>query len=181
LIDAREQGRLKANGPLGIAMARPRSIPDAVIFDAILALVEARGAEAVSFGLVSAEIGLAPPSLVQRYGDREGMLRAALLHGWDVLEAGTLAAGAVEDSAQGFLKALGGVVRPGMIWASLADVEAVLRAAAWREAVEAAVARKSGCKAEAAAMIFAAWQGRMLWDRAGGPGFRLRDAVKRIG
>ena len=162
-------------------MARPRSIPDAVIFDAILALVERRGAEAVSFGLVSAEVGLAPPSLVQRYGDREGMLRAALLHGWDVLEAGTLAAEAVEESAQGFLKALGGVVKPGMIRASLAEAGAVARAEAWRAAVEAAVARKAGCKAEAAAMIFAAWQGRMIWAGAGGPGFRLRDVVKRLG
>ena len=39
-----------------------------------------------------------------------------------------------------------------------------------------------GAKArESAALLFAAWQGRMLWTGAGGPGFRLRDAVKRIG
>lgn len=162
-------------------MARPRSIPDAVIFDAILAALEARGAEGVSFGIVSAAVGLAPPSLVQRYGDREGMLRAALRHGWDVAEAGTLAAEAVEESAQGFLKAVADVVRPSLVWASLADVEVAARAAEWRALVEGAVARKVGCKPEAAAMIFAAWQGRRLWEGAGGAGFRLRDAVKRIG
>jgi len=161
-------------------MARPRSIPDAVIFDAILALLEARGAEAVSFGIVSAEVGLAPPSLVQRYRDREGMLRAALLHGWDVAEAGTLAAEAVEENAQGFLKAVTEAVRPSLVWASLSDAAVAARAAEWRALVEAAVARKAGCKAEAAAMIFAAWQGRQLWEGAGGAGFRLRDAVKRI-
>lgn len=160
-------------------MARPRSIPDAVIFDAVLEMLEARGA--VSFGVVSAAVGLAAPSLVQRYGDREGMLRAALIHGWDGVEAATRAADAAEDSAQGFLKALGGVLRVSLIWASLGEEAAAERAALWRAGVEAAVARKAGCKAEAAAMIFAAWQGRMLWAAAGGAGFRLRDAVKRIG
>lgn len=162
-------------------MARPRSIPDAVIFEVVLELVAARGAAAVSFGAVSAEAGLAPSSLVQRYGDREGMLRAALAHGWERVEAATLAADAAEESAQGFLKALGAALRPGLIWASLGEAEGAARAAAWRAGVEAAVARKAGCKAEAAAVIFAAWQGRMLWQGAGGPGFRLRDAVRRIG
>lgn len=160
-------------------MARPRSIPDAVIYEAVLDLLEAR--EAVSFGVVSAVVGLAPPSLVQRYGDREGMLRAALLHGWDRVAAATVAGEAAEESAQGFLKAMGAAVRASLIWASLGEAAAAERAAAWRAEVEAAVARKAGCKAEAAAMIFAAWQGRMLWTAAGGPGFRLRDAVKRIG
>ena len=160
-------------------MARPRSIPDTVIFDAVLEMLEARGA--VSFGAVSAAVGLAAPSLVQRYGDREGMLRAALIHGWDAVEAATRAADAAEDSAQGFLKALGGVLQVSLIWASLGEEAAAERAALWRAGVEAAVARKAGCKAEAAAMIFAAWQGRMLWAAAGGAGFRLRDAVKRIG
>ncbi|WGV14706.1 transcriptional regulator [Fuscovulum ytuae] len=160
-------------------MARPRSIPDAVIFDAVLEMLEARGQ--VSFGLVSAAVGLAPPSLVQRYGDREGMLRGALIHGWDGVEAATRAADTAEASAQGFLKALGAALRGALIWASLGDEVVAARAAAWRAEVEASVARKAGCKAEAAAMIFAAWQGRMLWSGAGGAGFRLRDAVKRIG
>lgn len=157
-------------------MARPRSIPDAVIYEAVLDLLEERGAEAVSFGAVSAVVGLAPPSLVQRYGDREGMLRAALAHGWDRVAAATAVAEAAEESAQGFLKALSGSVRLSLIWASRGEA-----AAAWRAGVEAAVARKAGCKPEAAAMIFAAWQGRMLWEAAGGARFRLRDAVKRIG
>lgn len=162
-------------------MARPRSIPDAVIYDAVLGLLEERGAAAVSFGAVSAVVGLAPPSLVQRYGDREGMLRAALAHGWERVAAATEAAEAAEESAQGFLKALGVAVRVSLVWASVGEGLAGERAAAWRAGVEAAVARKAGCKAEAAAMIFAAWQGRMLWEAAGGAGFRLRDAVKRIG
>ena len=160
-------------------MARPRSIPDAVIYEAVLDLLEAR--EAVSFGVVSAVVGLAPPSLVQRYGDREGMLRAALRHGWDRVAVATEAADAAEESAQGYLKALAAGMRASLVWASLGEAEALARAADWRVGVEAAVARKAGCKAEAAAMIFAAWQGRMIWAAAGGQGFRLRDAVKRIG
>jgi hypothetical protein len=29
-------------------------------------------------------------------------------------------------------------------------------------------------------MIFAAWQGRCLWDTAGGKGFRLSDLLKAL-
>ena len=33
---------------------------------------------------------------------------------------------------------------------------------------------------EAAALLFAAWQGQMLWLAVGGRGFKLKDAVKRL-
>ena len=57
-------------------------------------------------------------------------------------------------------------------------------AAAWREHVETAIALRlgGGRKAkDSAAMIFAAWQGRLIWGGSGDGGFRLKDAIKRLG
>lgn len=162
-------------------MGRPRSVPDDEVFAAILGLLAEDGAGAVSFGTVSKVCGLAPPTLVQRYGDRAGMLRAALGRGWDgVMEAGERIA-ATEETAQGYLKALSAVLPRGLIVASLADPEAAERAAEWRQSVERVLAAKQGCRGEVAAMLFAAWQGRLIWDVAGGAGFKLKDAARRLG
>lgn len=162
-------------------MARPRSIPDAEIFDAILGLMAEVGAAGVSFGAVSKLCGLAPASLVQRYGDRAGMVRAAMGHGWAGLAVASDALAAREETAQGFLKALGAVLPPALLRESLADPAMAEQAAAWRAGVERVLAAKMGCRAEAAAMLFAAWQGRMAWSVAGGAGFRLKDAARRLG
>ena len=164
-----------------LPMGRPRSVPDDEVFAAILGLLAEGGEGAVSFGTVSKACGLAPPTLVQRYGDRMGMLRAALAQGWDgVMEAGERIA-AAEETAQGYLKALSGVLPRGLIQASLVDPEAAGRAAEWRQSVERVLAAKLGCRDEAAAMLFAAWQGRLIWEPAGGAGFKLKEAARRLG
>ena len=85
-------------------MARPRTIPDAEIYATIRALVVRDGEKAVAFGPVARLTGLAPPSLVQRYGNRDGMIRAALLDGWQALHAQTTAT--AEAQPQALLKAL---------------------------------------------------------------------------
>ena len=67
---------------------------------------------------------------------------------------------------------------------SLRDPALIGRAKAWRHKVEQAIAARLDVSAKAketAALIFAAWQGRMLWDAGGGKGFRLGDAIKRLG
>jgi AcrR family transcriptional regulator len=162
-------------------MGRPRSVPDDEVFAAILGLLAEGGEGAVSFGTVSKACGLAPPTLVQRYGDRMGMLRAAMAQGWDgVMEAGERIA-AVEETAQGYLKALAGAVPPALVLASLVDPVSAGRAAEWRQSVEQVLAAKLGCRDEAAAMLFAAWQGRLIWEPAGGAGFKLKDAARRLG
>ncbi len=33
---------------------------------------------------------------------------------------------------------------------------------------------------EAALILFAAWQGQLLWARAGGRSFRIKDAIRRL-
>jgi len=134
---------------------------------------------------------LAAATLVQRFGSREAMLRAALVAAWDALDAATAVAEAeapmTAKGAQGLLKALGAQCPEAVDLAHLAagfrDAALRARAESWRARIEAALAARLGAAAdgrEAAALLFAAWQGQLLWQDAGGKGFRLKDAMRRI-
>ena len=165
-------------------MPRPRTIPDNRIFAAVQALLDEGGDKAVSFSTVAAATGLAAPTLVQRYGSRDGMVRAARLAAWDMLETATTEAIlATEDKGpQALLKAIG-PVNAAALAQDLRDPDLAQRAAAWRAMVEAALTLRlgTGQKArEGAAVLFAAWQGQALWSKAGEDGFRLKDVVKRL-
>jgi hypothetical protein len=165
-------------------MPRTRLVPDKTVFAAVLRLLDKGGEKAVSFGTVAAVTGLAPPTLAQRYQTRDGMVRAARTAAWDDLDARTTKAvvEAADKGPQGFLKAIG-TIDAGMIAAGLKDPELSARATGWRAAVEAALAMRLGQGQkgrEAAALLFAAWQGQALWTPAGDSAFRLKDAVKRL-
>jgi len=149
------------------------------------------GERAASFGAVSRATGLAAPTLVQRYGSQENMVRAALLDGWDALDRAADAAEGQSDlsvkGAQMLIKALsednGEAADLGLLVRNLGDPTLRLRAIAWRVRVEQALSVRLGGGAkgrEAAALLFAAWQGQMLWQAAGERGFKLKDAVKRL-
>jgi AcrR family transcriptional regulator len=172
-------------------MSRPRTIPDAEIFRTIRRLLAEGGDKAVAFSAVARATGLAAPTLVQRYGSRDAMLRAALMAAWDDLDARTQAAASEATlGAKGavqLLKALSGDEAEPADLALLAvdfrDRSLRERALAWRARLEAALALRLGGGAkgrEAAALLFAAWQGQALWSVAGGRGFRLKDAVRRL-
>lgn len=166
-------------------MARPRSIPDADIYAAIRALLARDGEKAVAFGTVARLTGLAPPSLVQRYGNRDGMIRAAVLDGWQDLLTRTDAS--AEAQPQALLKAMtepaAVMTDPALMAVTLRDATLRAAAEAWRTRLESLLALRlgGGTKAqEAASMLFAAWQGQLLWLQAGGKGFRVKDAAKRL-
>lgn len=169
-------------------MARQRIIPDSRIFAILLGQIAESGEKSVTFASISAASGLAAPTLVQRYGNRDAMVAAALSAIWDQLDSATAAAEAEAlaspKGALGMLKLLSGLAgTPGLLAISLRDDDLRKRAEAWRGAVEAALARRLGHGSkgqEAAATLFALWQGRLLWDRAGGKGFKLWDAAKRL-
>jgi AcrR family transcriptional regulator len=172
-------------------MPRTKIIPDAEVLAAVRRLLAEGGEKAVAFGSVARATGLAAPTLVQRYGTRDGMLRAALLAAWDTLDAATAVAEAETaispKGAAALMKTIGAVQDEGNM-ASLLSVEfrdRVLRdrAEAWRLRVESALATRMGGGArgrEAGAILFAAWQGQTLWQSAGGKEIRLRDLVKRL-
>ncbi|OYU17112.1 MAG: transcriptional regulator [Rhodobacteraceae bacterium PARR1] len=166
-------------------MARPRSIPDTDIYAAIRALLARDGEKAVAFGTVARLTGLAAPSLVQRYANRDGMIRAALLDGWqDLLSRTTTTA---ESQPQALLKALAepaaAMTRPALMALTLRDATLRAAAEAWRVQLESLLALRLGGGArgaESAAMLFAAWQGQLLWLQAGGKNFRIKEAAKRL-
>jgi AcrR family transcriptional regulator len=168
-------------------MPRTRTIPDDRIFAAIHRLLGEGGEKAVSFATVSAATGLAPPTLVQRYGSRDDMVRAARASAWERLQSITTEAitATEKKGPQALLKALGalGAVDPAVLVAEARDPDLAHKAAAWRATVESALALRlgSGQKArENAALLFATWQGQLLWSRVGETGLRLKDAVRRL-
>lgn len=165
-------------------MPRTRTVPDTQVLAAVRQLLADGGEKAVSFATVGAATGLAPPTLVQRYGNRGAMVRAARVAAWDDLTARTVAAigATAEKGPQAVLKAIG-PVDAAAIASDLRDPELAQRAATWRATVESALALRLGTGPrgkEAAALLFAAWQGQALWAAAGDDGFRLKDAVKRL-
>lgn len=163
-------------------MARPRTLPDTEIFALVLAALRAGGDKAISFGNLSRACGLAPATLAQRFGTVDGMIQAALNAEWDRLSQ------AVDQTdpeggkgVQGLLKALP-CPDAAVFAATLRDPALRPRAEGWRERVETAIAqRRSGKGREAAALIFAAWHARQMWEEAGGKAFKLSDLVKKLG
>lgn len=170
-------------------MARPKSVPDDQVHAAIAALYAQGGDKAVTFGSVAAQTGLAPPTLVQRYRSRDGMLEWALLGAWDRLDRATQAA-ATRDPDKGtaaLLKSLVAALQGSFSIAALVSERrsAALqeRAERWRARTEALMDRGAGSKAgdgSGASIAFATWQGQLLWEAAGGKGFRLKDALRRL-
>ncbi len=170
-------------------MARTKLISDRDVFQQVLTLLLQNGEKAVTFSTVSAATGLAPTTLVQRFGSCNEMILSAIAQAWqeldNLVEAANLDAAALNKGLPGLLKLFVGPVDPGaLLTLSLRDPALIGRAKAWRDKVEQAIAARLEVSAKAketAALIFAAWQGRMLWDAGGGKGFRLGDAIKRLG
>lgn len=162
-------------------MARPRSVPDSVVHEAVLALIRAGGDKAVTFSAVAARCGLAASSLAERHGSVAGMILDARKGVWDRIEAATAVAIAAAPlspkGATGLLKALSAQGAPPVA----ADPD---RAADWRAQIEAALALRLGGGAsgrEAAALLFSFWQGQLAWEGVGPKTARLKDALRRLG
>jgi AcrR family transcriptional regulator len=170
-------------------MPRPKTVPDHQVQSAIAALYARGGDKAVTFATVAAASGLAPPTLVQRYYSRDAMLEWALAAGWDAVDAATTNALAVlkDKGAAPFFKAVGQSIAGSF---SLADLVAEQRspdlrhrAQDWRARIEEALAHSFGTSRDApakAAILFATWQGQLLWEETGGKSFRIKDAVRRL-
>ena len=139
--------------------------------------------------------GLAAPTLVQRFGSREALVKAALLRAWDILDLRTeaaiaataeTAAGAIdllitlskdygddEDYADGFL----------FLREDMRDADLRRRGARWGERLAGVLARRlgnrRGARPERGRLMLALWQGAVLWwgfTRSG----RLPEAVDHI-
>lgn len=170
-------------------MGRIRTLPDATVFAALRRLLEQGGDKAVAFSSMAQATGLAAPTLAQRYGTRDAMVRAALLDGWDALDsaaakAAETAALTPKGAAQ-MLKSLatahGAMIA--LLVSEFRDPALRDRALGWRAAVVGALALRlrGGAKGrDAAALVFAAWQGQVMWQKAGGRGIRVKDALRHL-
>jgi AcrR family transcriptional regulator len=170
-------------------MSRPKSVPDEVVLIAIAAIYMQGGDKAVTFASVSGETGLAPPTLVQRYGSRDGMMDWAVHMAWDALDAaiGHNDLILAQKGVTAYLKSLTVAASELFPFATLLSAgrsaDFAERAEMWRDAVEDAIARKMGSsrtKREAARVAFALWQGQLLWEQAGGKRFRLKEALQGL-
>lgn len=167
-------------------MARPRTQTDPEIFGHLLTALADSGEKSLTFGVLSLRCGLAPATLAQRFGSVDGMVRAALLAEWAKLSQSIdVAQDEAIASSKGVQALLKRLPSPScqVLALSLRDETLRTAAEAWRRQVEAAIAarRGGGSKGrEAAALVFATWQGRNLWDQAGGKGFRLADMLKAL-
>lgn len=172
-------------------MARPRKITDEALLDAVGAILSREGPAGLTFQTASAAGGLSPATLVQRFGSKEALLRAALLRMWDALDARTAAADAnhaldpegaiallvrlssgygatADETAQGLL----------LLREDFRDPELRARGAAWHNALSAALARRLGGDPELGRLMASQWQGAVLWwgfSRAG----TLRGYLRR--
>lgn len=172
-------------------MGRIKTVSDAEVFAAVRHLLATGGEKAVAFASVARASGLAGPTLVQRFGSRAGMVRAAQLAAWDALDAATATAVAQSDlsakGAQTLLKSLAdgqaASVDLTLLCMDMRDAALRQRAKAWRHSVEVTLGLQLGGGSkgrEAAAILFAAWQGQLLWNGAGRKGFKIKDAIKAL-
>lgn len=160
-------------------MSRPRKIADEDVVEAVAGLIAREGPGALTFASASAVTGLSPATLVQRYGNREALLRAALLWMWDQLDAETQAAdaahpvdpegavallvrlsagyGAGDEAAQGLL----------LLREDFRDPVLRARGAAWNKALIAALGRRLSPDPEEqerlGRLMASQWQGAVLW------------------
>ncbi len=163
-------------------MARPRSLTDASLLDAALTIVSAGGPDSLTFAALASSTGLAPATLVQRFGSKPALVKAALLHAWDGLDARTdLAAAATAETPDGavaLLVALSGNGTDGdahadgliILREDFRDADLRARGSSWGRRLQQLIApRLSGLAGagrsheDAARELVILWQGAVLW------------------
>lgn len=160
-------------------MSRPRKISDEDVVEAVAGLIAREGPSALTFASAAAATGLSPATLVQRYGNREALLRAALLWMWDQLDAETTGGDAAHpvdpEGAVALLVRLsagygaGDEATQGLLLLREDFRDPVLRArgVAWNKALTAALGRRLSCdpheQARLGRLMASQWQGAVLW------------------
>lgn len=180
-------------------MARPRKMPDEAVFDHVHALMQERGSEGVTFAALAERSGLSGATLVQRFGTKQKLVHAALVHAWEGLEERTRRfAGEAERSPEGavvLLQRLSGNYGDIDTYADnlqilredLRDPELRARGGAWVETLVVALGR---CFATTPAapdgigrLMVAQWQGALLlWGFSpdGAVDVFVRDHLERF-
>ena len=160
-------------------MTRRKTIPDEQVLDALFDLMMKTGPDNLTFARAAKATGLSAATLVQRYGNRERMVEAALLRAWDRLDAETKAADDEEDlSPEGAVKLLMRLMSSDTAERDATDGLLLLRedirnprlrerGATWGRALVSAVGRRLSADPQEAALLgrqmAALWQGEHIW------------------
>lgn len=160
-------------------MPRPRTISDEQLLLVVLEVIQSEGPDAATFAAISKASGLSGSTLVQRFATKAGMLRAALLHAWDQLDAETARlAEVVEKTPEGAIALLTGLSQDygdnpaayaeGLMLLQEDFRDPVLRArgAAWGAALTVTLAECLRERKDAktiARLMLSQWQGSLLW------------------
>lgn len=160
-------------------MPRPKTVPDSDVLEVALKIIHGSGPEALTFASLAKACGLSAATLVQRFGSKDDLKRAALLHAWDHLDGETarLAAtlpktpmgavdllvrlsgnyGGIEAYAEGLL-----VLRE-----DLRDPVLRARGAAWKtvltRSLDDCFAGVPSAPHDIGLMMASVWQGALLW------------------
>jgi AcrR family transcriptional regulator len=178
-------------------MGRSKTISDEALLDVLLAAIEEMGPDGLSFARAAQAVGLSPATLVQRYGTRDAMIEAVLLHAWDRLDALTSTADAeARDGPSGAVALLmrlmpGGDVAPNLNGGLLLLREdfrnPVLRARGsdWGFRLAGALGRRLTDDRVAADRLgwqmASVWQGAIIWwgfRRDGEPAAAIRAMLE---
>jgi AcrR family transcriptional regulator len=160
-------------------MPRQRSIPDEIIVETALALMSHLGPEALTLAEVCGIVGLSPATLLQRFGSKDALKRAALEHGWNVLDEATAEADATApetpEGAIAVIAALwpsadatpdfaGGLL---LLREDLRDPVLRARGVAWLETLALALGRRLTADPERqprlGRLMVSQWQGTQIW------------------
>ena len=174
-------------------MPRPRTISDEALLDRALAIMAEHGPANLTFATLAAATGLATATLVQRFGSKPALVRAALLRAWDLLDARTAAADRAAPStpagAVALLLELSTDYAAGHSYADgllllredFRDPVARARGERWGAVLAEALGRRlsdaTGSREDLGRLMAAQWQGTiLLWGFA--PTRPLREVVE---
>lgn len=178
-------------------MGRIKTISDHDVLDALLASMEATGPDGLSFSKAAAAVGLSSATLVQRFGTREAMIRAVLLHAWDRLDALTAVADREAPATPAGAIALLLRLMPGgmaeysvaggllLLREDLRDPVLRARGHAWgsylAKALGSRLVSQAGSAERTGWQMLALWQGAIIWwafRRDGDPEDAIRSALE---
>jgi AcrR family transcriptional regulator len=160
-------------------MARQRTVPDELIVEAALLLMNRLGPEALTLAEVGGLVGLSAATLLQRFGSKDALKRAALEHAWDQLGETTLTAdeGQPEtfDGALAIIAALSPSADPAsefdggllLLREDLRDPVLRARGIAWLETLALALGRRithePSQRRKLGRLMVNQWQGAQIW------------------
>ena len=160
-------------------MPRHRTVSDDTILEAALAFMGREGPGALTLAAVGRLVDLSAATLLQRFGTKEALLRAALERSWEALEEATAKAdaqqpvtfegaigviGALWPSAAAELDFVNGLL---LLREDLRDPVLRARGVAWLESLALALGRRitsdPARHQRLGRLMVSQWQGTQIW------------------